>query len=320
MTRYVLIAGNGRSGSNRLLDILDQSPRTVCRNEMNAVMGGEFNEIGGLLFLEDMTDARAQKLNGAIGRAKRRRSERDRAAKVVKDHYRKQWLGDVIHLAMSKSKLRAAMARTPLLKSDQEWNVPTLITDPKKLAEAILVLKLNAGPAWAVYLHQKDPEARIIHNIRDPRAYLNSWYNRFAADKDAAHFEKHFRDIPRIFAHFDSGDYGRLRDFSQESRMEIELWRWRYTNEILHTALLGSDRAMTITYKAIDKDPVGAAEQIYAVAGLELNDQTRKMVKSMRNTLFAKKHSIKLENDHIDAMIERVLDGSPLLNITDLVA
>ena len=37
--RYVLIAGQGRSGTNWLLQILDLSSQTHCRNEPNDCIG-----------------------------------------------------------------------------------------------------------------------------------------------------------------------------------------------------------------------------------------------------------------------------------------
>ena len=320
MNHYIMISGNGRSGSNRLLDILDRSAFTACRNEMNGVQGGDFWEpvIGAKLFREDLTPARQEKLEYAVSRARARRSDADRPPKVAKPHFRPQWLSDAVHWATSKDKLRAIMGRTPLLETEQEWNLSSLYTDHAKLAEALLVMKLNGGPSWTMHLHDTDPNAHIIHNIRDPRAYLNSWYNRFAMQTDLSEFEQHFPDVPRILAHFGHNDADRLRDLSKESLMEIELWRWRYTNETLHQGLADSERAITVTYADVDADPRAAAEKVYAFAGLEFNDEVAELVQTMRNTLFAKKHAVKLENSLIDDLVDKVLDGSPLKAIPNL--
>jgi hypothetical protein len=253
-----------------------------------------------------------------VARAKFRRSDADRPPKVAKVHFRPVWLANAVHWATSKDKLRHVMGRTPLLETAQEWTLSSLYTDPAKLADALLVMKLNGGPSWTLFLHDTDPNAHIIHNIRDPRAYLNSWYNRFAMETDLSEFEQHFPDVPRILAHFGRDDADRLRDLSKESLMEIELWRWRYTNETLHLGLAGSDRAITVTYADVDADPRAAAEKVYAFAGLEFNDEVAELVQTMRNTLFAKKHAVKLENALIDDLVDKVLDASPLHDIPNL--
>ncbi len=318
MTRFVLISGNGRSGSNRLLDILDRSSETACRNEMNGVVNGHFDNIGGMLFAEDMTPERIAKLEHAVAQAGMRRSDRDRPPKARKTYFRPHLISDAMHWATSKDRLRFALARTPILAAHNEWDLPGWYTDRTKLRSALSVLKLNAGPAWTLHLHNTDPEGRIIHNIRHPRDYLNSWYNRFAKDQDHAYFETYWSDVPRFFEHFGKGDPDYLHDFSKESVMEIELWRWRYTNETLHEGLKGSERAMTITYADIDDDPGAAAQQVYAFAGLPYNDQVAELVQTMRNTLFAKKHTVKLEDDLIDRLVDKVMDGSSLRDIPNL--
>lgn len=320
MTPYIIISGNGRSGSNRLLDMLDHSPMTACRNEMNGVIGGDFYEpeIGAKLFRDDLTPEREKKLSYAVSRAKMRRSDADRPPQVPKHHFRPKWLAEKIHWATSKDKLRHVMGKTPLLDNAFEWNLSGLYTDLETLEQATLVLKLNGGPSWTLFLHESDPNARIIHNVRDPRAYLKSWYNRFAVEMDKDHFEHHFPDVPRILTYFGRDDAERLRDFSKDSLMEIELWRWRYTNETLYTALSESDRAMTITYGDIDADAAAAAQKVYDFAGLEFNDQVATLVQSMRNTLFAKKHEIALEDQKLDDLVDNVLEGSPLRDLPNL--
>lgn len=318
LNRFVLISGNGRSGSNRLLDILDRSAFTACRNEMNEVPGAQFHGITSELFADGFTAEQKARLDQAVAQARLRRSNQDRPTKVDKDYITSRGLEARWNWALSKDRLRMALAKTPLLESPQEWQIPTVFADHAKLKKALLVLKLNGGPAWTTYLHDASPDAHIIHNIRDPRAYLNSWYNRFAKEMDRTHFQEHFPDLPKIFAYFGKEGAERLNDFSKESLMEIELWRWRYTNEMIHTELGGSDRAITVTYADVDADPGAAAEKIYAFAGLDFNDQVAELVQTMRNTLFAKKHSVKLENETIDRLVDKVLDGSPLRDIPNL--
>ncbi len=318
MDHFYIVSGNGRSGSNRLLDILDQSPLTVCRNEINEVPSGDFSGIGGRLFAEDFTIAQRQKLALATDRARYRRSYKDRPTPVSKVYNDPDWLSDSLQWALSKNMLRQAMASTGLLRNKHEWDVPPFCTNKNVLANSPLVLKLLASPAWTIHWHNSCPRTRILHNIRNPWDYLNSWFNRFVQSVNTDHFEQKFPDVPRILTHFGHDNAERLKDFSTESLVEIETWRWRYINEALHIGLAGSDRTMTVTYNSVNTDPVAAAERIFTFVGLPLDDQIAEKVSGMPNTLFRKKHSSKLDPAMVDPIIEKVLGDSPLRDIPGL--
>ena len=314
----ILLTGNGRSGSNRLLDLLDQSPATVCRNEANAIPGGAFNGIGGTLFAEDLTAERLAQLQRALAGARDRRSFRDRSEQTDKLHYRPRMLARGGQWMVSKKRLRETLPRLHLLEDAREWRSPALYTSRARQAEATLVVKLNACPAWTVALHNAQPELKVVHNLRKPLDYLNSWFNRHVARVEPGSFATTFADVPRILAAFGRDDAGRLADLGEESLIEIEMWRWRFVNETIQTALAGSPRLMTVTYDEIDRDTAAAAERLYAFAGLPLSNETRAAAAAMENKLFARKHTTRLDRERALRIIETVLGDSPLRAIVPL--
>ena len=318
MNHFLVISGNGRSGSNRLLDILDRSPTTVCRSEANAVNRGDLAGIGGTFFQSDLTPDRQKRLAQALHNARFFRSERDRPTPVAKHYYRPQWLAKRWELLLTKNKLRGAIARTPLLSNRDEWTQPAIYTDREALNQALLVLKLNQSPAWTVHWHDNSLQARIIHNIRNPQDFLTSWFNRFANNVGPAHFERHFPEFERVLQFFGRDDANRMREATTENLLERELWRWRYNNELMYTHMAGSDRALVLTYKEIDGDPLQSAERVYDFAGIPFSSNVSDRVTSMRNTLFADKHTQTVDTEVLKKLIETVLKDSPLHNIPHL--
>src|SRR4051812_20363205 len=86
--RYVLIAGQGRSGTNWLLEIFDRSPRTHCRNEPNECAGSALSELAsGWTFDPELGAELEPVWDEAIARTAASFGDRDHAIPVPKDHF-----------------------------------------------------------------------------------------------------------------------------------------------------------------------------------------------------------------------------------------
>ncbi|WP_308917701.1 sulfotransferase [Jannaschia sp. LMIT008] len=321
MPDVVLISGNGRSGSNRLLDMFDESDRTVCRSEVNAIGAGDFVGIGGTLFADDAPPDLSDRLRRAIARARRRRSERDHFDKLGKAFFRPAARAAVP--LMARSRARRLAVRAGVMRDAAEWTLPPATFDRAALDAATLVLKINAAPVWARALLCDHPGARVVHNIREPRGYLASWYNRFLkGGAQTADFRSNFADVPRILSHFGrpAAAADDLREPTLPNMVEVEVWRWRHINELHQTLPGGPDRVCRIGYGTIDADPRAAARMLYGFAGLPLGPATEEAIAGMRNTLFAKKHADALDPAIVDAALRRVLSDSPLREIPEVRA
>lgn len=311
MPQFIIISGNGRSGSNRLLDAFDQSPNTICRSEPDGLKGGDFNNTEApTLFAEDFTDAAQEKLNNALERASLRRGARDRHNQTEKHFFNA--LAPMTQHILGSRKARLALALLAPEFRKEEWPLPKLCYDEPAAAEATVVLKL-APPLWSVMLHNYRPDVKIVHNIRSPQAFLKSWYNRLIKSEIDIFFQKSLKRTNRIRQFYGLGPISEKATF--ENLFESEMWFWRYGNEMLLNKLGGSDRYMRITYEDFSDDKRRSVRRLFAFSGLELSEEILKAIEENKNTLFSEKHRLEIDSDMVDRVITRVLDRSTLSRI-----
>src|SRR5262249_7473253 len=122
---YVLIAGCGRSGTNWLLDILNQSRQTHCRNEPNQCAGSALAALPRGFAPCPLLDAELERgWDEAIARACRSFGHADHPIDVKKDHYSgaAQRMG-LVRIARGKRLRRVLGSVLPSFRR-QEWPIP----------------------------------------------------------------------------------------------------------------------------------------------------------------------------------------------------
>lgn len=318
-TSYIIISGKGRSGSNRLLDMLDASRQTICRSEVNEIAETGFAGVGGALFSDDFSAEQLAQLQATLPDAMLRRSARDRLTQRDKAYL--TTIGRTLVPALGKARLRQALRQVGLMKSAQDWPLPSMALNHTTLPQAQLVLKLNSCPAWATALAQANKNARILHNIRDPLDYLQSWYNRFIIGKAGlSSFTKNFRDVPRILAYFGRTGAEHLAEPREENIVEVELWRWRYVNTHLHRVAAHSDQYLLMSYTEIEADLLAAARRVFAFADLPFEAPEEARIRALDNVLFQKPHTTRLDPELCHRLIAKVLEDCPLHALARRVA
>ncbi len=307
--KLCMIAGKGRSGSNRLLDIVDHSEFTACRSEANKISGGQLSMFGHQMFDHGMTDADVAALHKALIEAGSRRSERDRFNQSGKRFLTP--IGKALLPLMAREKARRAMHSMGLMHNPSEWRLLQIALNKTPF---LPVLKLNACPIWPEQIAKIEPGLRIVHNIRQPWNYLNGWYNRFIARQDAFYtsFTQNFADVPLILAYFGRSDSDRLSEPNLDNVVEVELWRWRYINERLMKADLQDGRYLRVTYEEIDADPLAATHRVFQFLDLAITPKVEAGVLRMENTLFASPHKKKLDRQVASRALETVLQNSDI--------
>ncbi len=316
LQRCVLVSGNGRSGSNRILDMLDASSETVCRNEPHAIEGGQFFEFDGRLFEEDLSFEKIQRMRQTFENALYRRSQRDRLNFKHKNFINR--LGRASSVPMSKARFRNSLHALGVLQSPNEWTLLDRSLKKDLLARAVLVLKLPNAPAWCCAMAKENPNCLIVHNVRSPVEFLQSWYNRFIkTGVGFSSFEENFEDIPRILSFFGRADSERLRETTEENVIEANLWRWRYVNEKLLEVSDLPRQYKRVTYRDVGRDPLGTAESLYNFCGLPFDTETRARINSMKNTLFSNPHKFALDQSICNKLADRVLEDSILDEIVE---
>nr|WP_241557980.1 sulfotransferase domain-containing protein [Falsirhodobacter deserti] len=297
--------------------MFDRSAETVCRSEVNEISGTCFSKIGGTLFEEDLSSPDRTNLMRALQGCMSRRSLRDRFDMTRKDFFRGATSAGL--WMMSKRRVRQALSATGMMNDPLEWEIPDAMLNRRKLDLAVPVLKLNSSPAWGLAYHDMSPAARIVLNIREPVGYINSWYNRFVPNADKAHFRNRFPSACRILEHFgQSGRIDRLSRLTDADLIEIELWRWRYTNEVTYERLKGSDRFMTVTYAEVDNDAVAVARKLYEFAGLQSDQVAMGQIAAMQNTLFADRRPSRIDRRILDRLLPDVLGDSLLAGVVGM--
>ncbi|WP_339947428.1 hypothetical protein [uncultured Albimonas sp.] len=312
---YVVIAGSGRSGTNRLLDAFDLHPVTVCRSEPEEMIGGDFEALPGAHPPEPpLGEDFEARWARAVARARRRQSDRDRIDALDKTYYAGRPLARPVLKLLARRRLRQDLLGrlAPGLRG-QEWDRPMLCTNADALDAALLVLKIRPS-SWLLRTHFGDPDQIVVHQIREPRAFLNSWHNRWVA-RDGGGAETVYRAtlrvLPAILADFGE-DPARFDRYSEETLIESELWLWRHLNETLHLALRDSPRYRLVTYEAFDRDPAAETAEVLKLCGLDAPTSVLERVGAMQNTLFGARHGATLDPALCERAMARVLEGSPL--------
>ena len=84
---YALVSGHGRSGTNWLLELLDLSPQTFCRNEPSGILNSPLKQFDYDRFVKRANQcALAESWDDAVRWTASHVGERDRVITMPKDH------------------------------------------------------------------------------------------------------------------------------------------------------------------------------------------------------------------------------------------
>lgn len=320
LQKHILVVGHGRSGTNMVLDLLDCHPDTFCRNEPNELVGTAFTDLGDAMFPEPDRAGFEANWRRSIARTIRASGARDRFV-TDKDYFRSDWRARIGQSLMSRGKIRACLLPRSGGKVVEEWPCPGLYYDSAAQARALPVLKILLCPAWTLRAHDLIPSQHVVHVVRRPQGFIQSWWGRYVTGIGGGP-EKVFADnqpsLIRILKYF-----GHTQDmapaYSLEALVASELWRWRYVNEVMLAQLSGSPRYLKLAYEEVMADKLHWAKNIYGFAGLEMTPASRHAVKTMENTLFGARKPDGLDPALVADAIEQVMAGSQwrtqLLNV-----
>lgn len=276
----VLIVGQGRSGTNWLLELLDLSPRTHCRNEPNEIEGAKLSQLASPHIDQPMPETFGAAWDAAVAAASRSVGERDRHAVSPKGY---TWepvrrLGGR-QLMMKERSRRVLSAVMPALRQ-REWPLPWWLGRHEALERALPVLKFTQTPGWACWVLRHRPQVPVIHIVRHPAGFLNSWTKRYLPEMDRgvvrAENERRLRQIVAADASWEA----RFGDIGAMSVEQSELWYWVYANEVIFTAGRRTSSYMPVIYERVVADPMGIAREMYRRCGLEMDDRIERGVRA----------------------------------------
>jgi hypothetical protein len=311
--RYVLIAGQGRSGTNWLLEIFDWSRRTHCRNEPNECAGSALAALPpGWVSSLDLNTKLESVWDEAVVQTSQSFGDRDHPIKVYKDHFSRlaQQIG-LVRLAKVKRHRRILRGVMPAWMPE-EWPIPPWIVNEQKQDQSLPIFKTNAVPGWIVWALRNRPGAHVVHIVRHPAGFLNSYLKRWLSQQsDLGKVERDNRDGLTLVATHEPAWASRFGDISTISLLEAELWYWRYCAETIHRAGEGSPRYQLVKYEELTRNPVETSRSVYGGCGLDWDRTIEQAVResSSESQAIATAWRDRLSAEHV-ALVERILDNS----------
>ncbi len=312
--RYVMILGQGRSGTNWLLDLFNLSEKTFCRNEPDKTPGSplaDLREIGTVCAGHE--GALSATWDGAMQWTGSHMGERDPQIMVDKQYLWPvcQRLGATWFFAQHR--LRRMVGLLSPAWRQGEWLVPRWMGSRRRLAEALLVLKVNQVPGWAYHVMEHAPDVPIFHIVRHPGGFLNSWKRRYVATRDQHSVEQNNIRRLKMIAEVDKGWGRRFGPIDALSMEASELWYWRYANETVYEMGQSHGRYLRVVYEQLATDPVAVLRDAYALCDLSWNTTMEKAAASsaVESTSIAGKWRQRLSEQEIE-LVEQALEASPM--------
>lgn len=323
MSKYssILVTGNGRSGTNWVLDILNMSPSTHCRNEPHRISSSPFHILTQFCETLDGKPDIADIWDEAAAWTACRFGERDPYVATQKKHlYPLSRSLELSNLLLKLRKHQLARVLVPNI-GQAEWLMPWWMGNNRKLQDASAVFKIiNTDPRNITWLLANRPNVPIIHMVRHPGGRLNSWLTRFLPTQDERTILNRNRMRLEVIQQIDKEWAKNFSDIGSMTLIETEVWLWRYFNEKVYQIGQTYQQYICIIYEEITQDPLGYAEKIYDFCNLSIDQKTREIIEdrlgqSVWGKLSGTSQSIaeawktNLSSDIID-IINRVLDDS----------
>jgi hypothetical protein len=196
-----------------------------------------------------------------------------------------------------------------------EWSLPWWLGRAGALANALAVLKLNQVPGWTDWVLAHRPHVPVLHIVRHPGGFLNSWANRYLAPRDRAAITQDNADrLKRIVAR----DRRWTQDFGDIDAMtaeESELWYWMYANQVIHESGEGRRSYCRIVYEQLVADTRNTVHEVYRRCGLPWSPETEARVDALtgESQTIASKWRRKLD-PHQVSLVETVLERTSMRN------
>lgn len=303
INRYALIIGNGRSGTNWLLSMLDASPQTHCRNEPQDIPSSPFHGLPHAQHLQNEPEEMAHRWETFAKWTGTHMGERDHRIKAPKHHVYpiSQRLG--VAYWPVRPKIRKALKFVWPALNQGEWLMPWWIGRQEKLSQAYGIFKVNDLRAWYVlWLLNEYPHLPIVHIVRHPGGQLNSGINRFFSNLSEHQLEQErqlYIGILETAVQLDPSWQDVFGNIRAMELIEAVAWFWRYNNEEIFKAGQSCKNYMFLTYEQLARDPIGYAKRIYDFCDIPWNYDVQAEVTSGLSTSMWGKLS-KKSNDIAD--------------------
>ena len=275
--KYALVVGQGRSGTNWLLEILDNSYATFVRNEPEGIEGSPLAALVG--------DNLSVPTLPSFGEAWDRAVEGACSVIGVRDHLirvQKFYLYEPVRRFggmrfASSLRLRRFLAQLLPRYRAEEWRIPWWLGSAERQRDALGVLKVN-HPGWVRWALSNRAEVPVLHIVRHPGGFLNSWINRYLKLNDREQVRRANADRLKRIAAADATWSNRFGDIDAMSVEESELWYWLISAETIYLSGREYEQFHQFIYEEVAREVVDNARRAYGACGLEWTDAVEKAV------------------------------------------
>jgi hypothetical protein len=194
-----------------------------------------------------------------------------------------------------------------------QWPIPRYFASREKLAHCLPVLKILQAPGWLAWVLENRPQVHVIHIVRHPGGFLNSYRKRYLAETDPAQVRRESTDRLQRIAQVDPAYAALFGNIDAMTIEELEMWFWRYTTEQIHAAGQNSSRYDRVVYEDLTRQPVDIARHLYQRCGLTWNAQLEQKTQATaeHSDAIASAWREKLPREHVE-LIDRIFTPSPL--------
>ena len=279
---YALIIGNGRSGTNWLLTMLDASRQTHCRNEPQEIPTSPYHQLPAPPLDGDAFQKMAVKWDAFVAWTAYRMGERDLKIENPKDHIH-PW-AQKTGLAYLPVRPKVQQQFRPLVPALQrgEWQMPIWIGSPERLRQATAVLKVNDLKAWtAEWIFQHRPQVPVVHITRHLGGQLNSGIKRFfthLSPEQKVREQRLHQEILQLATKLHPEWSEKLGDIEAMDLIEAVAWVWRYNNEMIYLRGQQATNYLPIVYEDLAQDPLHYARKMYDLCQLPWTPEVERII------------------------------------------
>ena len=196
-----------------------------------------------------------------------------------------------------------------------EQLLPWWVGSARKLQEARPVFKLALVPGWAAWVLRNRPGALVLHIVRHPGGFLDSWRRRYLVHNDPKRVETANRERLETLVKLDPSWGPLIGTIDDMSVDEAELWYWRYAGECIHLAGEGRSNYVPVVYESLVRDPAALMRRVFDRCGLPWTVDVERGIGRMSSNSGGRADAWRSSlNDEQTRIVQRILENCSLAN------
>jgi len=283
MKKYSVIVGQGRSGTNWLLDLFNLSETTYVRNEPHELNTSPISELNSFrVAVRSNQELLIKEWDLKIELVNNRASAIDPWIPKGKVYLKFNRLKYMLLRSIRCKKILSMFIEK--FRVD-EWDMPLSSVDNAIWKNAYRVFKFVQSPGWAEFLLKNKAHVHVFHIVREPGGFVNSWKNRYLSIEESK--VVHNNNLLRLKDISTQDDKWREKfgDIDQLGLIESELWYWYYANEVIYQAGFGKKNYSLIIYEELAAKPLEKTKELYSAIGLNVTQKVEsEIIKMSKNS------------------------------------